>query len=552
MRSDFFDQLETLPALAALSSEARFLLLPPVDAEIGQIIRQPALEAGLRFDVDADSGIALDEAIRQAAASQRSALPLLSFLLDQLWQRRDTAGLLTFAAYQELDRLEGAIGRRAEEVFQQQPEAVQKEMVPVLRSLVTMESGTMTSRSAPLALFPSGSPRRELVDAFLDQEARLLVADQNAGEARLRLVHEALLSHWPRARDQIAADARDLELRGRLEQEAERWRIAPPRDKFRRVIVGLVLAEARELVARWGAELPAEVREFVTASLRAARDRRLRLAAAVVGAVVALPVIALVVWVGLVWWGVRQVEAELEFVPIPSGCFEMGSPDSEVGRYENEGPVHKVCLERFELGRFAVMQRQWRRVMVLNAGPAEYKGNDRPVESVSWDEVHQFVRLMTLFGRAHYRLTSEAEWEYAARAGTTTARYWGERAEHVCPYENTADLSYRTQYPDAVVADCDDGYIHTAPVGKFKPNPFGLYDMLGNVAEWVEDCYVKSYVGAPNDGSAFSTPNCGARAIRGGSWDSTPREVRAAYRYYYSAGGRLDDIGFRLAKTIAP
>ena len=552
MRSDFFHRMETLPALAALSAEARYLLLAPSDAEIGQIIRQPAREAGLRFEVDEERGIGLDEAVRQAAASAQGSLPLLSFLLDQLWQRRTKDGMLTFAAYQELGGLEGAIGRRAEEVFLAQPLPVQSELAAMLRALVTVEGGTATSRAAPLALFPGGSPRRQLADRFLDRDARLLVADDDAGEGRLRLAHEALLSHWPRARDQVAADARDLELRGRLEQEAERWRQAPARDKPQRVVTGLLLAEARALVARWGAELPAEVREFVTDSVRAALRRRLRMTAAVAGAVLTLPVVALMIWVGLVWWGVRQVETEMAFVPIPAGCFEMGSPKNEDGRYENEGPVHRVCLQKFNLGQFAVTQRQWRRVMVLNPDPAHFKGDDLPVESVSWDEVKQFARLMTLFGRGRYRLPSEAEWEYAARAGTATARYWGERPEDACAFENVGDLSLKKDAPESVAANCDDGYVHTAPVGRFKPNPFSLHDMLGNVTAWVEDCYVKDYANAHADGGSVPVPDCTYRVIRGGSWDSAPRDVRAAFRYYYAPGGRLDDGGFRLVRTTAP
>src|SRR5262249_45660048 len=160
-------------------------------------------------------------------------------------------------------------GRSAEDVFLAQPEAVRKEFAPVLRALVTVEGGTATSRTAPLSLFPPGTPRRALVDALVDPQARLLVADTDTGEAheaQLRLAHEALLTHWPRAREQVAADARDLELRGRLEQEAERWQGAPRRDKPRRVAAGLMLAEARALVARWGAELPEQVRQFVAAS----------------------------------------------------------------------------------------------------------------------------------------------------------------------------------------------------------------------------------------------------------------------------------------------
>src|SRR6185437_6806995 len=259
---------------------------------------------------------------------------------DQMWQRRSDIGFLSFAAYEALGGLEGAIGHRAEEVFQHQPEPVQKELTTVLRALVTVERGRAISRAAPLSLFPNGTPRRELVDALLDPGARLLVADGDAGGTQLRLAHEALLTHWPRAHDQVAADARDLELRGRLEQAAEVWQAASRRDKVQRVATGLLLAEARALVARWGAVLPAEVREFVAASRRAACRRRLRLGAAVAGALIALPVIAGIVWAGMVWSGVRAVEAEMEaekvFVAIPVGCFDMGSPDSDLDRASDE------------------------------------------------------------------------------------------------------------------------------------------------------------------------------------------------------------------------
>src|SRR5262249_36541512 len=153
--SDFYDRIEQMPSLARLATdEACYRLLPPDDAELGQMIRQPALEAGLRFEGDALKGIGLYEMIYQAAASGRGVLPLLSFLLDQLWQRRTDEGLLTLAAYRELGGIGGALARRAEEVFEKQPKPVQQEFIPVLRTLVTVEGGTATSRSAPLAQFP--------------------------------------------------------------------------------------------------------------------------------------------------------------------------------------------------------------------------------------------------------------------------------------------------------------------------------------------------------------------------------------------------------------
>ncbi len=189
-------------------SRPRYRLLPPVDAELGQIIRRPAREAGLRFAVDTRAGVSLDDVILQAAAKDRGALPLLSFLLDQLRQRRTEHGELTFAAYEELGGLEGAIGHRAEDVFLDQPEAVQKELVPVLRALVTVEGSSATARAAPLSLFPAGSSSRALVDALFNPGTRLLVTDGDVSAARLRLAHEALLTHWPRAHDQVAADAR--------------------------------------------------------------------------------------------------------------------------------------------------------------------------------------------------------------------------------------------------------------------------------------------------------------------------------------------------------
>jgi formylglycine-generating enzyme required for sulfatase activity len=551
MRSDYFDRVETMPGLAALSAEGRFLLLPPDEAEIGQIIRQPAQEAGLRFEHDPASGTSLDEVIR-LAAKDTGALPLLSFLLDQLWQRRSETGVLTFAAYEDLGGLEGAIGRRAEEVFQAQLEVARKELVALLRELVTIEGGRPVSRVAPLSLFPDGSPRRALAEAFLDPEARLLVSDGGPGQPQLRLAHEALLSHWPRARDQIAADSRDLELRGRLEDEAKEWRAAPRREKKGRVRpAGLPLKEARALLARWGSQFPAEIREFVSASRRAARWRRLRLVATLAGAVIALPVIALLIWAGVEWRTARQVEAGLKFVSIPAGCFDMGSPDSEAQRNPNEGPVHRVCLPAFELAEFEVTQKQWRGVMHNN--PSYATGDQRlPIDSVSWTDARIFIRWLSLFGRHHYRLPTEAEYEYAERGGTTTPYYWGSRLEDACAQENVADLSAKKQAPDAMVVNCDDGYVATAPVGSLKPNPWGLYDMDGNVGSWVEDCYVDNFNGAPKDGSAVKAENCEAHVLRGGAANYyDPHILRSAFRAQLKWFAHSSSVGFRLVR-ISP
>jgi formylglycine-generating enzyme required for sulfatase activity len=167
--------------------------------------------------------------------------------------------------------------------------------------------------------------------------------------------------------------------------------------------------------------------------------------------------------------------------------------------------------------------------------------------------VQWFIFWMNVFGRHHYQLPSEAEWEYAARGGTTTARYWGDRAEDGCAYENMADLSLKGALPDWVVANCDDRQTMTAPVGTFQPNPWGLYDILGNVAEWVEDCYLGPYRAASSkDGTPVTTEDCKARVVRGGSWGNAPRVLRAAYRLGFAPNDRGNNLGFRLAWTVNP
>ncbi|OAN46965.1 hypothetical protein A6A04_20490, partial [Paramagnetospirillum marisnigri] len=295
LRSDLFDRLETVPALAELSAgEARYLLTAPTDGELGQIITRPAREAGLRFEADAASGTSLDDVLREAAGCDPNALPLLSYVLDLLWQRRRPEdGVLTFAAYEELGGLNGAIGRRAEDVFTALPEDVQAAFPQVLRALVTVGQGAKgqaTARMAARADFPPNTPAGALVTALLGEQARLLVAD----DARLRVAHEAVLTHWDRAREQIAEDRSDLQLRARLEQAAVLWQGASDADRPSLLLhPGLPLSEAEDLLQRRHGELDAVVVDYVTTSgitARAVEKRRLnRLrVVAVVFAVLAL------------------------------------------------------------------------------------------------------------------------------------------------------------------------------------------------------------------------------------------------------------------------
>jgi formylglycine-generating enzyme required for sulfatase activity len=225
----------------------------------------------------------------------------------------------------------------------------------------------------------------------------------------------------------------------------------------------------------------------------------------------------------------------MEFVPIAAGEFEMGSPSDEEGRWSDEGPVHHVNIEKaFYMGRYEVTQQQWREIMSDN--PSWFTGDDLPVEQVSWDDVQDFIRkLNEKEGTDKYRLPSEAEWEYACRAGTTTRYSFG---------DDESELGdYAWYYINS------DGMTH--PVGQKKPNSWGLYDMHGNVWEWVQDCWHSNYNGAPADGSAWvvACEHDGAsRVIRGGGWDYAAVNCWSAFRTSVGPRLRVYVLGFRLLR----
>ena len=225
----------------------------------------------------------------------------------------------------------------------------------------------------------------------------------------------------------------------------------------------------------------------------------------------------------------------LEMIHIPEGGFWMGSPESEEGRDDTEGPRHRVSVPSFFMGKYLVTQRQWRSVsqldevdMELHPDPSDLKGGKRPVECVSWYDTAEFcARLSKHTGKA-YRLPSEAEWEYACRAGTITPSHFGARI--------STDL-----------ANINGHYQGTTEVDKFGANAFGLYAMHGNVWEWCLDHWNDNYESAPTDGSAWLSPDEGIFCVyRGGSWGSAPRYCRSACRKGGPPVNRNGLIGFRV------
>ena len=238
-----------------------------------------------------------------------------------------------------------------------------------------------------------------------------------------------------------------------------------------------------------------------------------------------------------------------EMVVIPAGSFRMGCLSNDYQCSADELPVYDVRIPQpFGLGKYEVTFAEWE-ACVTASGCDGYEPDDggfhrgrvrdgTPVINVSWDDAQAYVTWLSEVTDAAYRLPSEAEWEYAARAGTTTKYPWGN--EMVVGRANCGSVTW-----------CDD-WTGTAPVGSFPANAFGLHDMHGNVWEWVEDCWNGTHPRAPSDGSARLSGDCSRSVSRGGSWRHPTGNLRSATRIGVTAGNRVYEIGFRVARTLAP
>ncbi len=271
-----------------------------------------------------------------------------------------------------------------------------------------------------------------------------------------------------------------------------------------------------------------------------------------------------------------------EFVTLPGGCFQMGSPVTEKGRTEDEGPQHEVCVDTVQMGRYEVTVGQWRKFMQgtdyktdaeRNDGGSEgchsmhevdgsrtweyvngrywdkvgfKQADDFPVVCLSWNDIQVYLQWLNTKTGSLFRLPTEAEWEYAARGGTGTSRFWGDNPDAACTYGNVTDQTTDGDAGWSKKHDCTDRFYSAAPVGAFQPNPYGLYDMLGNVLEWCQDRFSNAYyLNSPRDNPQGSLSGAG-RVSRGGSWSNSPRRVRAADRQWYWPDRRNDHLGFRL------
>ncbi len=272
-------------------------------------------------------------------------------------------------------------------------------------------------------------------------------------------------------------------------------------------------------------------------------------------------------------------------VVVPAGAFTMGSPSDEPGRDPDEGPQRRVTIPAaFAVGKFEVTFADWdacvadggcrhrppdeiRFTWIRVSGTTDwFQGADVdvrrttgrgsiPVMGISWHDAQEYATWIRRKTGKPYRLLSEAEWEYAARAGREAAYWWGDAAEAGCDRANMGDAALAEEFPGVGfgagrLVRCRDGHAYLAPTGTFRANAFGLHDMTGNLSEWVEDCYAASYAAAPADPTPVRADDCGLRVARGGSWFDDPRYQRVANRNGFAPSLRPQIAGFRVARPL--
>ncbi len=306
LRSDFYARCLEHPLLVDLmKSNGSFALPQPGPGDLAQMIRQPAVTAGLEFEENASSGDKLDEMIRDAALRDPSALPLLSYTLEQLYEKRNADGVMTIAAYEELGGLEGAIGGRAEQTYRSLSSQAQMAFDDVWRRLVTLsDDGTPVRRRVRMKSLPDHPAAKELIGAFIS--ARLLTADQGAdGESTLSVAHEALLKHWPRVTQWLEGNRDFLRVRSRIGTRLGEWEEHQRADDYL-IPSGTALAEAEQILAKYGQALELNESDYITRSVAFAKSReqaKLRKARTVAAGALVLSLVA--VASGIFAWNER-------------------------------------------------------------------------------------------------------------------------------------------------------------------------------------------------------------------------------------------------------
>jgi formylglycine-generating enzyme required for sulfatase activity len=580
MRADFLGELQKDESLFKVH---RKIDVPPLrETELRVVVRRPAELLSARFETD---GLA-DVITRRAAedsVKDVGALPLLSYTLDDMWTQMTKRGDGVLRLPAQSFELGGILVDRADTFLAGHPKFRDE-----LRRIFTLKLATVregeepTRRRAARSEFTNEEWR--LVSELADHPNRLLVtATPEGGETYAEVAHETIFRRWDKLRNWIAAEREFLAWRTGLEAARRAWQTTLDSSKNEdALLMGAALTQAQSWLAKRRDDLPSIDRDFIDQSSQRERRerRRARRVQALVYVLLVGSIAGLIGWINqsylkkqLTWYTtvrpymLRQVRPYVltaaaeqalksgdsfrecakdcpEMVVVRAGEFMMGSAADERDHYDNEDPLHGVTIARqLAVSKFEVTFEQWDACVTSGACPHVSDSNmgrgAQPVINVSWENVRQYVAWMSTMTGRPYRLLSEAEWEYAARAGTTAAYSWGDEIGKNNANCNGCGSEWDSQ--------------RTAPVGSFARNPFGLYDMHGNVWEWVEDCLHTNYDGAPKDGSAWiAQGDCDRRVVRGGSWAGYPVGLRSALRFWYSADDHGTDLGFRVARTLAP
>jgi formylglycine-generating enzyme required for sulfatase activity len=512
------------------------------------------------------------------------ALPLLSYTLDDMWTQMVKKGDGVLRLPTASFALGGVLVERADKFLATHPGAeIALRRVLTLRLASVHEEGEPTRRRAMRSEFSEEEWR--LVSELADHPNRLLVTvTPETGETYAEVAHEAIFRHWSKLREWIAAEKDFLVWRSGLESARRAWQATPDGSKNEAVLMGFALEQALRRLAEQAEDIPAIDRDFIAQSSKAARRRKLRLQALVTGVALGeavVIVLGIIAWINqsslrekLYWFTdvrgqVLTAEQERalkpkdvfkectgcpEMIVVPAGSFTMGSPTSEAGREEGESQHRVTIAKPFAVAKFELTFDEWDACVDHgDCDPrvkADWGRGRQPAINVSWDDAQWYLRWLSRMTGKPYRLLSEAEWEFAARGITSidapNLPYpWGDKASH-------EGANYGTDECCKGKIEGRDQWVNTAPVGQFPPNAFGLYDMHGNVWEWVEDRWHDDYGGAPQDGSVWAAGGDDRRVVRGGSWIGAPEHIRSAAREKDSTLIRSNGLGFRVARTLGP
>jgi formylglycine-generating enzyme required for sulfatase activity len=580
MRADFFGDLQKDEVLY---SAHRQINVPPLrEAQLREVVSRPAALLSARFETP-DLAPSIAHVAAAESTREAGALPLLSYLLEDMWTAMVARGDGVLRLPAQAIELGAVLVERADSFVATHPNSQDQ-----LRRILTLKLATVrddeepTRRRAPRSEFSDEEWR--LVSELADHPNRLLViATSEAGDTYAEVAHEAVFRRWQKLRDWIAAEREFLAWRTRLEAARRAWQAMPDSSKNDALVMGAALTQAQTWLARRREDLPVVDQDFIDRS--AMRESKARRRAQRVQALVYVLLVGIIT--GLVGWinesyltkqvnwfitvrpymlaqvlpYVLSAEAERalkpgatfrecakdcpEMVVVPAGEFMMGSPPDENRHDGDEDPQHKVVFAKpFAVSKFEVTFDEWQACVTYgdcdpHISDSGWGRGLQPVINVVWDDAQRFVAWLSRMTGKTYRLLSEAGWEYAARAGTTTAYSWGD------------EIGIGNADCDGCGSRWDNR--QPAPVGSFPANAFGLHDMHGNVWEWVEDCKHDNYNGAPTDGSAWTVGgDCSSRVVRGGGWHHEPWALRSANRDWYSSDSRHDHIGLRVGRTLTP